>query len=149
MHYTTNLSKPLFADFQLILGQYINGDRRSLNLEGGVRTGSKFAIGPRYELNDVTLTDTANMKREVTTHLFGVRTSYSFSPDVSLNALVQWDTNRDRFVSNLRFNYIISPGSNLYIVYNENRDNGDMTDALLGDPLDRTLIVKLAYLFDM
>ena len=149
MHYTTNLSKPLFADFQLILGQYINGDRRSLNLEGGVRTGSKFAIGPRYELNDVTLTDTANMKREVTTHLFGVRTSYSFSPDVSLNALVQWDTNQDRFVSNFRFNYIISPGSNLYIVYNENRDNGDMTDALLGDPLDRTLIVKLAYLFDI
>ena len=149
MHYTTNLSKPLFADFQLILGQYINGDRRSLNLEGGIRAGSKFTFGPRYELNDVTLTDTDNMEREVTTHLFGVRTSYSFSPDLSINALVQWDTNQDRFISNFRFNYIISPGSNLYIVYNENRDNGDMTDTLLGDPLDRTLIVKLAYLFDI
>ena len=149
MHYTTNLSKPLFADSQLIVGQYINGNRISLNLEGGVRTGSKFSIGPRYELNDVTLTDTGNTERDVTAHLFGVRTRYSFSPDLSLNALVQWDTNRDRFVSNFRFNYIINPGSNLYVVYNERRDNGDATDTLLGDPLDRTLVVKLAYLFDL
>ena len=34
-------------------------------------------------------------------------------------------------------------------MYNERRDNGDATEALLGDPLDRTLIVKLAYLFDL
>ncbi|MXW03774.1 MAG: hypothetical protein F4Z81_01770 [Gemmatimonadetes bacterium] len=100
-------------------------------------------------MNDVTLTDNGNRERDVTAHLFGVRTSYSFSPDVSLNALVQWDTNQDRFVSNFRFNYIISPGSNIYVVYNERRDNGDATEALLGDPLDRTLIVKLAYLFDL
>lgn len=149
MHYTTNLSKPLFADFQLIVGQYINGDRRSLNLEGGLRTGSKFAIGPRYELNDVTLTDAGNMERDITAHLFGVRTSYSFSPDLSLSALVQWDTQQDRFVSNFRFNYIINPGSNLYVVYNERRDNSEEVDTLFGDPLDRTLVVKLAYLFDL
>ena len=150
MHFTTNLSKPLSADIELILGQYINGDRRSLSLGGGMRTGSKFTIGPRYELNDVTLTDAGQMKREVTAHIFGVRTSYSFSPDLSLRALVQWDTQQDRFVSNFRFNYIISPGSNLYVVYNERRDNGELSDdTLLGDPLDRTLIVKLAYLFNL
>ncbi len=149
MHFTTNLSKPLFADTQLIVGQYINGNRLSLNLEGGLRTGSKFAIGPRYELNDVTLTDVSDKKREVTAHIFGVRTSYSFSPDLSLSALLQWNTQQDRFVSNFRFNYIISPGSNLYIVYNERRDNEDASDTLLGDPLDRTLVVKLAYLFDL
>ena len=149
MHFTSNLSKPLSIDTEVFLGQYINGDRRTLSLGGVLRTGSKFTIGPRYELNDVTLTDVEQMKREVTAHIFGVRSSYSFSPDLSFNALVQWDTQQDRFVSNFRFNYIINPGSNLYVVYNERRDNGEMSDTLLGDPLDRTLVVKLAYLFNL
>jgi hypothetical protein len=147
MHFTTNLSKPVFGTFTFVVGQFFNGDRRTLQLTGGLRYGSNFTIEPRYELNDVDLTDNTGIKQDVTAHILGARTTYSFSPNVSARALVQWDSQTDRFTSNFRFNYIIRPGSDLFIVYNEQRDS--QATGFLGDPQDRTLVVKLAYLFNL
>lgn len=147
MHFTTNLSKPVFGTFTFVVGQFFNGNRRTLQLTGGLRYGSKFTIEPRYELNDVDLTDDTGIKQDVTAHILGARTTYSFSPNVSARALVQWDSQADRFTSNFRFNYIIRPGSDLFIVYNEQRDS--QATGFLGDPQDRTLVVKLAYLFNL
>ncbi|MBT5875069.1 MAG: hypothetical protein HOH43_16745, partial [Candidatus Latescibacteria bacterium] len=79
--------------------------------------------------------------------ILAARTTFSFSPNVSLRSLVQWDSRVDRFGANIRFNYILSPGSDLFVVYNENRDS--QVNGFLGDPLDRTFIVKLAYLFNL
>jgi hypothetical protein len=146
-HFTTNLSKPVFGNFAFTIGQFFNGDRRTLQLSGGIRYGSKFTFEPRYELNDVDLTDNTGLKRDVTAHILGGRTTYSFSPNVSARALVQWNSQADRFTSNFRFNYIIRPGSDLFIVYNEQRDS--QATGFLGDPQDRTLVVKLAYLFNL
>jgi hypothetical protein len=147
MHFTTNLSKPVFGSFTFIVGQFFNGDRRTLQLTGGLRYGSKFTIEPRYELNDVDLTDNTGTRQDVTAHILGARTTYSLSPNVSARALVQWDSQANRFTSNFRFNYIIRPGSDLFIVYNEQRDS--QATGFLGEPQDRTLVVKLAYLFNL
>ncbi len=147
MHFTTNLSKPVFGSFTFVVGQFFNGDRRTLQLTGGLRHGSKFTIEPRYELNDVDLTDNTGTRQDVTAHILGARTTYSLSPNVSARALVQWDSQTNRFRSNFRFNYIIRPGSDLFIVYNEQRDS--QATGFLGEPQDRTLVVKLAYLFNL
>ena len=147
MHFTSNQSKSVFGAVQFTVGQLFNGDQRRLQLDGGVRAGSRFTFEPRYELNDVDLTDNTGIPRSVTAHILAARTTFSFSPNVSLRSLVQWDSRVDRFGANIRFNYILSPGSDLFVVYNENRDS--QVNGFLGDPLDRTFIVKLAYLFNL
>jgi hypothetical protein len=59
---------------------------------------------------------------------------------VFFNALVQYNTDTQQWSSNLRFNVIDRPLSDLFLVYNERRL--DTT----GDLVDCALIAKLTYL---
>ncbi len=147
MHFSSNQSKSIFGGSEFTIGQFFNGKKKTLKLNGGIRAGSKFTLGQRYELNDVDLTDNAGLRQGVTAHIVGTQTTYSFSPNISLRGLIQWNSLGNEFSSNLRFNYIIRPGSDLFIVYNESRDS--QASGFLGDPVGRTLVVKLAYLFNL
>lgn len=49
------------------------------------------------------------------------RASYSFTRDMFVDALVQYDPTTDQYNSNVRFNFIHHPLSDLYIVWNEQR----------------------------
>jgi hypothetical protein len=57
-----------------------------------------------------------------------------------LNALLQYNSEDGFVASNIRFNLIHRPLSDLYVVYNESRIPG-------GDVIDRALIIKLTYMF--
>ena len=75
--------------------------------------------------------------RFVTT-LYTLRTSYSFNTNMFLDALVQYDADRQLFNANVRFNFIHRPLSDLYVVYNEQqlRQPGEPV------PAGRAVIVK-------
>ena len=47
------------------------------------------------------------------------RTTFTFTPDLSLSSLSQWDSDSRRVVTNLRVNYIPKPGADFYVVYTE------------------------------
>ncbi len=49
------------------------------------------------------------------------RTNYSFNKDMFIDALVQYDPATKLLNSNVRFNFIHSPLSDLFIVWNEQR----------------------------
>ena len=49
------------------------------------------------------------------------KASYSFTRNMFVDALVQYDPATDRYNSNIRFNFIHHPLSDLYIVWNEQR----------------------------
>ena len=74
---------------------------------------------------------------------FRQRIDVSFSPNVRLNLLAQYNTSDELLGVNARFHWIYRPGSDLFIVYNEN-----WTAETIGrrEPLGRQLIVKLNYL---
>ena len=58
-----------------------------------------------------------------------------------LNALIQFNSITDEGASNIRFNIIHRPLSDIFIVYNDLRDEQ-------GRVVDRALIAKFTYLFD-
>ena len=58
-----------------------------------------------------------------------------------LNALIQYNSSLDEISSNIRFNFIYKPLSDIFLVYNERR----ATD---GEVIERALITKLTYVFD-
>lgn len=72
--------------------------------------------------------------------LTAVRVNYNFSTSVFVNALVQYSTDTQQLSSNIRFNVIHRPLSDVFFVYNERRDQRTNLR------LDRALIAKVTYM---
>ena len=73
-----------------------------------------------------------------------LRLSYSFTPKILLQALVQYNDQDDEIGTNLRFSWLRTANTGFYIVYNEVNERG--VDAL---PTGRELILKYSYMFDV
>ena len=74
---------------------------------------------------------------------FRQRIDVSFSPNIRLNLLAQYNTSDELLGVNARFHWIYRPGSDLFIVYNENWTAETISRR---EPLGRQVIVKLNYL---
>ena len=74
------------------------------------------------------------------TDLLATRVNYSFSNQMFLNALIQYNSDLREVNSNIRFHFIYKPLSDIFIVYNERRSS-------TGEVIERALIGKLTYMF--
>ena len=57
--------------------------------------------------------------------LVGLRLHYGFNINLFFDGLIQYNTDNRTINSNLRLNLIHRPLSNLYLVYNDNRNSWD------------------------
>ena len=72
------------------------------------------------------------------------RLSYSFTPNMLLQALVQYNNDSEVLSTNLRFSMLRTANTGLYVVYNE------FDERFPGaPPTGREFIVKYSYLFDV
>jgi hypothetical protein len=74
--------------------------------------------------------------------LIGLRVLYAFTSNAFFNSFLQYNASTDQFSANTRFNIIHRPLSDLYVVYNEQRDT------ISGLLLARGVTVKFTNLFD-
>jgi hypothetical protein len=72
----------------------------------------------------------------------GLRVGWSFSTRLAAHVYAQYNSLDRRFVGNLRLRFIHRPGSDLYLVFNEERGEPGDPRALLG----RGAAMKLSYL---
>ncbi len=98
--------------------------------------GEKFSSSLTWNYNDIDL-PVANGRFEV--NVGRLRVSYSFSPKVLLQALVQYDDRSDLIATNIRFSWLQSANAGLYLVYNEVDD-----DTIVG-PLEKRREFTLKY----
>ena len=77
-----------------------------------------------------------------TADLARFQVGYSFSTRLVANALVQYNKRYDELSVSVRINFIHRPGSDLFIVFNEER--GSATS--IWDVNTRAAVVKLTYL---
>ena len=68
------------------------------------------------------------------TTLATTRLNYSFTPHMFLDTLIQYNSTVKEITSNIRFNFIYKPLSDLFVVYNERRSTtGEVRErALIG-----------------
>ncbi len=71
-----------------------------------------------------------------------LRLSYAFSTRLIANALLQYNSHENELSANIRVNFIHTPGSDLFLVFNEKRGS----DNSLWDPAARAAVLKLTYL---
>jgi hypothetical protein len=131
----TNSSAPLSFNTRYSIGDFYNGYRRGYTLGTTVRANEHFNVSGSVQFNDIDLPQGA-----FTTTLVTGRVNYFLNTKVFLNALLQYNTDARQWSSNVRFNVIHRPLSDIYLVYNERRDS--RTSELI----DRALVAKMTYL---
>ena len=123
-------------------GGFFSGDRTSASYRGRLELTPQLSFEPSLSFNRVALPE-----GRFTTHLVTTRTTYTVTPLMFMSALVQYNSSNDSLSTNLRLRWEYSPGSELFVVYNEDRD----TDPLLPDRTtelrNRAFVVKVNRLF--
>jgi hypothetical protein len=136
--FNTDRSRWVFFNFDLDYGGFLSGNRRGYGPTLSVRRGSKLVTSLRWSYNDVELRE-----GQFTTNLIQWKLTYSFTPLVYLQSLIQYNDRVDNWAVNLRFSWLTTAGTGLFVVYNE-------TQGLSGlGPLDRSFVVKYTRQFDI
>ena len=110
-------SRALSGNFEFIKGGYYSGNLTKITTTGTFRPTYRFSVEGTYTRNRVTLPEGA-----FKTHLIRSRIHYAFTTRMFLDGLIQYNSDQKRISSNLRFDFIHRPLSDLFLVYNEQRD---------------------------
>ena len=137
----TDQSAPLSLNLSANIGGRFGGDRVSLSPTIRYRIGETFSTELTYNYNDFDLPVPNGRFRA---NLSRLRLTYSFTPKILVQALLQYNEVSDIFGTNLRFTWLQSANSGLYLVYNEVDERG--LDAV---PTGREIILKYSYIFDV
>ncbi len=140
---TTNDSREFSARGGIVASEFWGGTRTQLS--GGLmwKTGPYLTISGDYTWNDVSLPVEDG---DFTTRLFGVTVLGAVSRSLFANALVQYDDVSDVLQANVRIDWIHTPGSDLFVVFDTGYLTGDLPDPRTERWQRRTGVVKLTYL---
>ena len=133
---SSNRSRMFSASIMLRSGDFFDGHKNSYQLDFAFRPSYHFAAEVDWSRENLELPS-----GDFKTNLVTTRMNYSFTPHMFLDALIQYNSTAKEIASNIRFNFIYKPLSDLFLVYNERRST-------TGSVLDRALILKLTYIFD-
>lgn len=106
------------------LGEYYDGTIRSVTFgPGNPFSSARVAISQRLAVEPAfVITRIERPAGDFTTRLARLRADYGFSPLMFMSALVQYNSG-DRAVStNIRFRWEYAPGSEIFLVYTDERD---------------------------
>jgi hypothetical protein len=138
MQGNTDRRKWLSAGLSMNIGGFLSGSQVSLGPSLNIRHGGRLTSTLRWTRNDIDLPQGAFV-----TNLGSGRVTYNFSTLVNASALVQYNDRTHRWSTNLRFNWLRTAASGLYVVYND-------TEAFNGlGPVSRAFIIKYGHQFDL
>ncbi len=137
----TDLSKPVSFSMRTFTGKRFGGDRMVLQPTLNFRVGETFNSEFQVVYNDF---DLPYVGGDFSVTLARARLSYSFTPRILLQALLQYNEASDVFSTNIRFSMLRTANSGLFVVYNE------FDERFPGaPPTGREIIIKYSYLFDV
>jgi hypothetical protein len=133
--FSTDAARKINGGSTLTWGEFWNGRRRSFSANMSVKPNYHLNLTANYNRNYLRLSS-----GQSTTDLVGARIVYGFSSRSFLNAFLQYNSATREISTNIRFNIMYQPLSDLYVVYNDRRSS-------TGEPIERAFIVKLTKLF--
>ena len=126
VEYRSDMSAWLSGNVGLETGEYWTGSQRLASGGVRVRLNEHVAASASLTRNFIDLpqgTFAASLAR--------FRLDWSFTPRMFLNAFVQYNGESDSWLSNIRFNLIHRPLSDIYVVWNETRLPSETRRALM------------------
>lgn len=126
----------------VVTGQFYDGDRTDLTLSYKLRLQPHVELNFDWSRNDVSLPTSAFVANTVR-----FRGDYAFSPRLTATAFVQFDDQSDRAAVNARVRWTTSPGSDLYVVWNNTWPTGLERGIPWDRPLRGALVAKYVRFF--
>ena len=114
--FITNPSKPLSISTRHVLGGFFGGKRYNNSATVVLRLGDKFNTELGWARNDIDLP-----YGTFSTDIIRSRISYSFTPLIFTQSLIQYNSVADLWSANIRFGLLQQANSGLFVVYNELR----------------------------
>ena len=137
--YMTNANKAVSLNGRTVIGGYFGGNRISNSGTLKIRLGDKFTSSFRLSHNTINLPN-----GDFTAILKGARLSYSFTPRMFVQGLVQHNNISDVISVNARFGWLQSANAGLFVVVNFIKDKDDI------DQLNnQSITLKYSYRFDL
>ena len=130
----TNPSAPVAFLTKMLAGQFYNGTIYGWTSSTTVR-GAALTASLQFDYNNVHL-DQGHFVRS----LLGLRVGYFFTPRMFVQSLVQYNNQASVFSANIRFGWLNTAGTGLFVVLN----TGDNATGLFAwqRPIARTFQVK-------
>ena len=136
----TNQGAPLSFSMRTTIGGFFGGDRVAMIPTVRFRVGETLNTEFGLSRNDIDIPGGSFV-----TNLARARISYSFSPRISLQTLIQYNDRADLWSANLRLAWLQQANTGLFLVYNDTRGIGSAMPSAAG----RTLTLKYTQLFDI
>ena len=118
LQYNMGQQRSPSANLSAEFGNFYNGRKTTFNAQRGrIAVSHRLSLEPVYSINHVTLEQGA-----FTQHLAGSRITFTATPLSFASALVQYNSASHGVSTNARLRWEYQPGSELFIVYNEERN---------------------------
>ena len=141
LNFNTDKSAPFVFDLHFNAGDKFGGDRVAVSPSISYRIGDKFSTSLSVNYTEFDLPVAGG---DFSVMLSRLRLSYSFTPKILLQALLQYNDDDDVFSSNVRFSWLRTANTGLYLVYNEIDERG-----VGAAPTGREVILKYSFMFDV
>jgi len=140
LNYNMGQQRTVSANLSVDYGSFYDGHKTTVSVaRGRMPITHQLSVEPTYSYNRVRLS-----VGDFTTHLAGSRVTYTMTPLMFVSALLQYNSGTDAVSTNARLRWEYRPGSELFVVYNEERNT--LTPRFPGLN-NRSFIVKFNRLF--
>ena len=142
-NYTPGAQRRLTGTFTARMGEYFNGSIRSFGLRRArLEVTQRLSVEPTLSFNWI---DTLQGSSQVA--LAVSRVNYTFTPRMLFSGLMQYNSSTHSISNNFRFRWEYLPGSELFVVYTEDRETNPLRPDRLSDLRNRGFVVKINRLF--
>ena len=142
VNYTFGPQRRISGGVSARRGSFYSGDVTSLRLNRArIEILPQLSVEPSLEFNWISFPELEAFDGQFNQHVARSRITYSLSPRAFLSGLIQYNAGSDTFSSNVRLRWEWAPGSELFLVYTEER-NTDVFDRW-SDLSNRGLVIKV------
>ena len=118
LSYVFGRQRKVSSTVRAAYGTFFNGHKTTLTVtQGRVSFGPQISIEPSVSINKIDL-----VQGQFTTKVISTRATYTMTPLMFATALVQYNSGNNTVAANVRFRWEYRPGSELFVVFNEQRD---------------------------
>ena len=143
MSYQLGQQRRINGQVSLLRGGYFNGNITTVGFrQGRIAVLPQMSIEPSISINWI---DTP--QGSFRTDLALTRINYAFNPRMFFSGLVQYNSAFDTISTNLRLRWEYSPGSELFVVYTEDRDSTPLRPDRSTELRNRGFVIKFNRLF--
>ena len=143
LSYQLGQQRRINGQVSLLRGGYFNGNITTVGFrQGRIAVLPQMSIEPSISINWI---DTP--QGSFRTDLALTRINYAFNPRMFFSGLVQYNSAFDTISTNLRLRWEYSPGSELFVVYTEDRDSTPLRPDRSTELRNRGFVIKFNRLF--